>query len=292
MKQYAERTFRRVTGVFLFLCAFSGYGVAYAAFFSDVLDHTYYRAIDYVRVEGFMKGYEDGTFRPDVVLNRAELMKVAMRAREAGETVMAGDVGSEEVSEQEDEIPSDSCFQDVPADAWFAPFVCEAKKSGIVSGYEDGTFRPSQRVTVAEAAKILTKSYGLSVSAPAEPWFLPYLELLGSKRVLPETFVYFNQGVTRGELAEMVWRLGLSEEEEVGTQETEETSETAETEQTQVSLLDLRIANVDRLANQSCLLSPENVPRTIDMSRVRETWLKWNNDARTAAGLHAYTYND
>ena len=39
----------------------------------------------------------------------------------------------------------------MPAEAWYAPFAADLKQDGAVSGYEDGTFRPDNAVTVGEA---------------------------------------------------------------------------------------------------------------------------------------------
>ena len=41
-------------------------------------------------------------------------------------------------------------FSDVDADAWYAPYVEEARSSGIALGYEDGTFRPANYITAGE----------------------------------------------------------------------------------------------------------------------------------------------
>lgn len=90
--------------------------------------------------EGIVEGYEDGTFRPDAPVNRAEALKILLRATELEPL-------EEPFGQQE--------FSDVPEDAWFAPYVQRLVEYAIVEGYEDGTFRPEQHITRAEAAKIL-----------------------------------------------------------------------------------------------------------------------------------------
>lgn len=227
--------------------------VASAASFSDVpTDHPNYYTIEYVKKEGIMNGYEDGTFRPGKVLNRAELLKVAMSA-------WAGDAAAEE-----------DCFDDVSDDAWFAEAVCAAKVEGIVGGYEDGTFRPGNQVTVVGAAKILALSHGLETQGEGDYWYTPYLNVMDGRRALPATFEYVNQGVTRAELAEIMWRLNASASQ----------------------LESVETADVAAMEGATCSASPEDLPETIDIQRVRETWLGWTNDARSAAGLPAYEYND
>ena len=54
-------------------------------------------------------------------------------------------------------------FSDVEQDAWYAPYVHKLAKAGVVTGFEDGTFRPAETVTRAQVAKML---YALSGSVP------------------------------------------------------------------------------------------------------------------------------
>ncbi|PIR50297.1 hypothetical protein COU79_00145, partial [Candidatus Peregrinibacteria bacterium CG10_big_fil_rev_8_21_14_0_10_54_7] len=99
------------------------------------------REIVYTAVaEGIVEGYEDGTFRPDDPVNRAEALKILLKATELE--------ALEEPFEQRE-------FSDVPGGAWFAPYVKRLVEYAIVEGYEDGTFRPEQQITRTEASKIL-----------------------------------------------------------------------------------------------------------------------------------------
>jgi hypothetical protein len=90
--------------------------------------------------EGIVEGYDDGSFRPDDPINRAEALKILLKATDLESL-------EEPFVEQE--------FSDVPEDAWFAPYVERLVEYTIVEGYEDGTFRPEQYLTRAEASKIL-----------------------------------------------------------------------------------------------------------------------------------------
>ena len=99
------------------------------------------RQVIYTAVaEGIVEGYEDGSFRPDAPINRAEALKILLEATKLQ--------ALEEPFEQQE-------FSDVPEDAWFAPYVERLVEYAIVEGYEDGTFRPQQHITRAEASKIL-----------------------------------------------------------------------------------------------------------------------------------------
>lgn len=52
----------------------------------------------------------------------------------------------------------DRIFSDVPASAWYAQAVRWAAESGIVSGYDDGTFRPDEPITRAQAVSLLHRA--------------------------------------------------------------------------------------------------------------------------------------
>ena len=99
------------------------------------------RQVIYTAVtEGIVDGYEDGSFRPDDPINRAEALKILLKATKLDPL--------EEPFEQQE-------FSDVPEEAWFAPYVERLVEYAIVEGYEDSTFRPQQHITRAEASKIL-----------------------------------------------------------------------------------------------------------------------------------------
>ncbi|PIR52675.1 hypothetical protein COU76_05170 [Candidatus Peregrinibacteria bacterium CG10_big_fil_rev_8_21_14_0_10_49_10] len=90
--------------------------------------------------KGIVEGYEDGSFRPDDPVNRAEAVKILLKTTRL-------EALQDPYLEQE--------FTDVPEEAWFAPFVQRLVDYAILEGYEDATFRPEQFLTRAEASKIL-----------------------------------------------------------------------------------------------------------------------------------------
>src|SRR3990172_254145 len=105
--------------------------------FTDVtLDHPQRKAIDFVEDQGIVKGYADGTYQPKRLLNRAEFTKIIIEAIYNDIEINAC------VSSSEDK--GSSGFSDIITGIWFEKYVCLAKKHGIISGYPDGTFRPTQ----------------------------------------------------------------------------------------------------------------------------------------------------
>lgn len=131
-----------------------------AAAFSDAGGSQYAVNIDALEVRGLVKGYNDGTFRPFQVINRAEFLKIIMDALKVSVADTPG-----------------ACFSDVAAQ-WFAPYVCKAAQMGFIKGYPDGTFRAGQSINMVEAQKIVAAAFDLAVKEPkqGEDWFTPYVD--------------------------------------------------------------------------------------------------------------------
>lgn len=114
--------------------------------FTDICDtgDAAYDAIKFLKEKQFLKGNPDGTFRPDDLVNRAEIMAIAFRG-------FGG------------EVSYDPAFtlNDIKGSEWFAPYISTAKKNGFVQGYPDGTYRAGDNVKMEEAAKIFIKFYKL-----------------------------------------------------------------------------------------------------------------------------------
>lgn len=103
--------------------------------------------------QGIIEGYPDGTLRPNNPINRAEALKILLLTANA-DRILA-EFGSSN-------LPP-ATFPDVPSNSWFAEHVAKGQALGLIEGYPDGTFRPEQPITRAEAAKLI---YLLMVSNP------------------------------------------------------------------------------------------------------------------------------
>ena len=115
------------------------------AFWSQTNDYTdvpadawYNNAVSTLSNAGIIDGYEDGTFKPDGNITRAEFATIAVRFFEA--TYDGGDL-----------------FSDI-AGHWAQDYINEAANAGIVDGYPDGTFRPQQYITRAEAMTMVNRT--------------------------------------------------------------------------------------------------------------------------------------
>ena len=110
---------------------------------SDILGHWAEFTISKWQNEGRVGGYEDGTFKPDKSISRAEFVRFLNSA------VATPDGGS--VS-----------FSDVSMNDWFYNDVAKAVANGIASGFEDNTFRPGETVTRMQAAVFICNALKLT----------------------------------------------------------------------------------------------------------------------------------
>ena len=85
---------------------------------------------------GLLAGYEDGSFRPDAPITRAEYAAIATRFDELA--------------------AAESNFTDISGH-WAEDAINAAYGAGWVGGYEDGTFRPDQNITRAEAMALINR---------------------------------------------------------------------------------------------------------------------------------------
>lgn len=126
--------------------------------FTDVASGAWYNnAVSTLTRAGILDGYEDGSFRPNASITRAEFTKIAV-------SFFKHVVGA-----------SSNPFNDVPDSAWYAEFVKAAAELGLIDGYEDGTFRPNAPITRAEACTIVNRTLG---RAPDKDNLLPEHEML------------------------------------------------------------------------------------------------------------------
>ncbi len=162
--------------------------------FSDVeASNEFYDAISYVKSEGIVEGYEDGTYKPDAEINRAELTKIIIEATFDDSVI-------------ENCTPSKT-YSDMPVDAWYEKYVCVATNNDIVEGYEDGTFKGSNYINFAEAAKIIVLGFGFEIGPDEGVWYAPYAEVMEGKNAIPVSIDSFAKEITRGEMAELIYRL-------------------------------------------------------------------------------------
>ncbi len=161
--------------------------------FSDLGNHPYSRSITYAENQGIVKGYSDGTFRPNNIINRAEFTKIIIQARFSQTEINKCDI-------------AELNFPDVGFQDWFAPYICVAKKNNIINGYPDGFFRPSWPILFTESAKIISQSFEYKLGQ-SEIWYEPFILALESRVAIPQSISNLEHKVSRAEMTEMIYRL-------------------------------------------------------------------------------------
>src|SRR3990167_6533434 len=173
--------------------------------FPDVpASHANFDAIEYLRKNNVLRGYQqDGTYKPDRRMTRAEFIKLVTNP-------FLMDVERLNDCIKETDPPETKIFfTDVRKDDWFAPEVCHAKITELIDGYPDGTFKPNHYINFAEAAKILSNAFALQTETDPsnQRWYQPFVRKLGELRAIPTTIERMDHEITRGEMAEMVYRI-------------------------------------------------------------------------------------
>ena len=103
--------------------------------FDDATSGWYKPAVDFAQASGLMSGMGDNKFAPDVTTTRAMVAQVMY-----------------ELADEPDVSGLTCPLSDVDSTAWYADAVIWAYNAGVVSGYEDGTFRPGRAITRQEMA--------------------------------------------------------------------------------------------------------------------------------------------
>lgn len=95
----------------------------------------------------FMNGYPEGNFLPKNSITRAETAAILSRIIAGGEVA-----------------DKNSKFPDVPNGKWYTKYIAHLEELGIMKGYDDGKFIPTNKITRAEFATIISRQYKLTES--------------------------------------------------------------------------------------------------------------------------------
>ena len=168
----------------------------------DVVNHAYESAIRYLANKLIVQGYPDMSYKPDSTVNRVEFTKIVVGA--------AFDYNSsQDPSGYDIYTLSGVPYSDIKYGEWYVPYLRVATQNGLIGGYPDGTFKPANEVNFAEAAKILVEAFELGKTgcSSCSPWYEPYVKTLQNNSYIPSSIDDLNKKVTRGEMAEMIWRI-------------------------------------------------------------------------------------
>ena len=132
--------------VLAFACAFTMF--AGAASYSDKADIKATTAVDMLSSLGVIQGYEDGSFKPNTTVTRAQMAKMIF-------TIMNG---GNDNAKAYTSLPTK--FTDLPTAAWAQGYVRYLQNTGIIAGKSVTKFAPNDTVTGLEAAKMVLVAAG------------------------------------------------------------------------------------------------------------------------------------
>jgi S-layer homology domain len=99
--------------------------------------------------QGILAGFEDGTFRPNAVITRAEVAVMLQEAFDQPENLQP--------------LP----FSDVPTDYWASSEIASSVQSGFMRGYPGGLFQPEQQIPKAQM--LIALASGLNLPSASNP---------------------------------------------------------------------------------------------------------------------------
>ncbi|HEX9060568.1 MAG TPA: S-layer homology domain-containing protein, partial [Clostridia bacterium] len=171
---------------------------------SDISGHWAEKYIKGLMEKGIVNGYADGTFKPDYNITRAEASVIIVKALDlklsnSGKTSFKDDL----------QIP-----------VWAKVYVNTGFSNGIITGYEDNTFRASNNLTRAEMSTMIVRAFKYIKSGKAKSDFIDDKEIpawakgyiikaveVGAVSGYPDKSFKPSKSVTRAEVCKIIYLL-------------------------------------------------------------------------------------
>lgn len=118
--------------------------------FSDISGHWANRSIGAAVKLRMVEGYENGSFRPNASVTRAEFTAMIARAFGLGEN------------------SASASFKDTKS-SWAAGYISALADKGVITGYADGSFKPNATISRAEMVTIIARVLDLNALATSAP---------------------------------------------------------------------------------------------------------------------------
>jgi hypothetical protein len=188
---------KKITSVILtiVLCLSLG-SQAFAAGFTDIKDQSVLYGAETLRMLGVVDGVGDNRFSPDTSLTRAQFCKMAVVIQGQGSLA--------------DSYMSRTIFPDVKVSHWARGYInlMASSQNPLLRGFSDGTFRPDEKLTYAQAVTILIRLLGYSDEDAGMQWPKGYIDLAGRIGLLKGLEGHSVDGsVTRGDTVKLLINL-------------------------------------------------------------------------------------
>ena len=167
------------------------FSMAFAATkFGDVKGENCEDAVNVLTELGVVTGYEDGTYKPENIVTRAEMAVLVVNA-----------LGLEDYVTDS----ATSSFTDMDGYGWAQGYIAYAQSLGVISGYGDGTFKPGKTVSYDEAATMLVAALGYTPDSLQGTWPANYVTKAKSLGIL-DGVQAGSAGANRGDIAIMLYQ--------------------------------------------------------------------------------------
>lgn len=155
--------------------------------YTDVKEDTYVsEAVTVLSNLDILNGYEDGSFKPEATVTRAEMAKIICE--------MMGYDNLGNVT---------TVFNDVPKEHWASGYISTINGLGIICGYGDGNYGPEDPVTYNQAAKMIVCGLGYGVICDTYP--SSYLAHANTLKLFTNVKGGGEAKATRGDIAILVY---------------------------------------------------------------------------------------
>ncbi len=165
-------------------------------------------AMQYADSRNILEPMSDGLMHPEMPLSRLDLVRSIVR-----------DVYPQDIRPDcfgriatRPQATYSHLFSDVSINNSSAKVICVSMLAGLIEGNKDGSFRAQEAANLVEAAKVISKAYGIAPLPSLRlqsgvPWHEPYWFALAKRGAIPESVKSRESVLTRGEFAEILYRL-------------------------------------------------------------------------------------
>jgi len=164
--------------------------VGFAAYTDVDAEADIYTAVSTLSSLNILTGYDDGSFKPEGDITRAEFCAVVCRA----------------LGFNQEAAPTATAFSDVPAEHWASYYISTLADQNIVNGMGDGTFAPDANVTYEQAIKMLVVALGFEPMAAQKGGYpTGYLVVANTYEMTEGIKAVQNAPATRGVVAQLTY---------------------------------------------------------------------------------------
>lgn len=189
------------------------------------------QAIEKMYNAGYLAGYNDGSFKPDATITRAELTRVFNQ-------VFEYELNEEKAANMAD-------FFDVEKEAWYYNDVKIAQSNGYINGFNDNTFRPQNNFTreqtcvvLALAANLNSVANDITINDKVSPWAETYVKSAiadGAFKLENNNNFRATVNITRGEVCQALAKYVNVKDNVINETSTEATSNSVTTSNTETT---------------------------------------------------------